>query len=215
MKKTKGALIRKKLDELGSLPTLTIQSGTILYRQQKAGYAEGFHFRSPPDIIDMGRYDAVDMRVCYFAQTPDISLAEFFLRKTQVPDMWDGNDLVNYDIAQVRIVSNRPLKMLDISSLLPLIGHKLDELTSVDYALTQAIVSYFSGAPKHRVDGIAFIGRHLSNGLCYAVFEPEDDGVSIQTESLIRLDKFVCPDTNRRGEEIMTNTLGIKVTYLD
>lgn len=209
---TKGALIRKKLDELDRLPTLTIESGTTLYRHQDAGYEEGFHFRFPPDESDMGRYDALDMRVCYFAERPDIALAESFLRKNAGTVFLDHADLAKFDMAQVKIDSNRPLQMLDIRRLLPLIGHKLDELTGIDYSLTQAIVSYFSGAPKHRVDGIAYIGRHLSDGLCYAVFKPSDEGVVIHTESLTRLDQFVCPFTNCYGEEILTDTLGIKIT---
>jgi|GEM_PF-5267485 len=210
MNTIKGALIRKKLDELNTLPTLTIESGTILYRHQDTGYGEGFHFRIPSDESTMGRYDSLDMRVCYFAERPDIALAESFLQKSNAIPL-DHADLAKFDMAQVRIESNRSLQMLDIRRLLPLIDHKLDELTGIDRSLAQAIVSYFSGAPKHRVDGIAYIGRHLSDGLCYAVFKPEDERVIIHTESLTPLDRFVCPITKLFGEEILTNTLGIKV----
>lgn len=202
------------IDKLNSLtanndlPLHNIASGSTLYRLQRAGHTEGFHYHAPSS--NLGRYNDPDgkVSVCYVANLPEIAMGEIILREGHTE--LSVTDIELWDMAQLK--TKRTLSMLDLGRLMPKIGLKLDELTSPSYRNCQEIVRYFSRNPHPDVQGIKYISRHLAYGACYAMFAPQPDETLLETDKMTNLSQFRCVANDKDSEEILTDVLGVVVT---
>jgi hypothetical protein len=138
-----------------------------------------------------------------------LALGESFLRRGR-PIFLSSSDLSIFDMAVVGLESPRPILLLDMSRLLPLLDLRLDEVSNADYSFTQEIIRFFSDNPSC-VDGVSYIGRHYAAGKCIVFFEPKDPEVRLVTQSLDKLVNFTCPISGYDCEEILTTMLDIKV----
>jgi hypothetical protein len=229
----KGTPLHEKLNELlktDRLPTVVEDVEADTFRTQNTNnssgepYTSGFHFSAPQ--TDLGRFNDPNgkLKVCYVAQTATSALAEIFCRnkKRDLADQSSfyigSSDLETRSVSHLK--TKRKLRLLDLGSLLPMLGYTLDELTGPSYKVTQEIVLFFSEVEDELINGVAYPSRHLGDRkLCYAIWTNESEPHILETQSIVPVSKFrttqelpsFWSDKDIVGEEILTEVLGFKV----
>jgi hypothetical protein len=211
-------------------PTVIAKLDTACYRMQSTNnkdnkpYSEGFYFWAPTS--DLGRYNDPNgkLEVCYVATTAPLALAEIFGRR-KARDLNDPETFFigSGDLKTSSVATNhftKDVTLLDIGGLLSCLGMTTDQISCLDYNITQDIVRFFSELDDCPIDGIAYRSRHHDDsGYCYALWKNSGDSGMLKTDVISTIESFKMveglpswwSEDDIEGEEILTDILGYKV----
>lgn len=206
----------KKLAVNGKVPIKAYKRDVTVYRWQSEAQAEGFYFNKPKQPESMGRYNdpTGSVGVCYLATDPITAMAESYCKQNNA--FVEAKDLAQNHLCQLQTTNE--INTLDIGAVLPMIGLKLDDLTSSDYKKTQEICGFFAKNPQCGIQGISYRSRHYDGGgYCIALLEQKDD--QLKTIKMTPVNEYHYENHNIEGwdydtidgEEILTERLGIDV----
>lgn len=210
----------------GKLPLKRIPAGSLAYRVQNAGKPNAERYGCPKGLGKLGRYNDPGevYGVWYGAEHPSGALAEVFGRE-QVPGVRSLGVVVQAaalearDMCVVKMVKD--MRLLDIKACLSKLRLTLDEITGLDYTLTNEIVRIVARLESNPFDGLAYESRHNPDWrMCYALWLAPGESPTVSTIGMTKLSEFEYQGEVREGfngdvmdtEEILTETLGYIVT---
>ncbi|MFC1241284.1 RES family NAD+ phosphorylase [Enterobacter sichuanensis] len=189
-------------------------------RFQGKYYASAEHYGKPTKPEEMGRYNDLSGKtgVCYFAENSLTALAESYGRMYHHAN---GDFAISghaLDIAHMYTLHPKsPLILVDMATLASMLHLTADQLTGVDYLLTQAITGYLANYPGRNFQGIYYASRHYLTGMCLAVFEPEE-GELFETLASEPLSKYTEHQSLPVGwpyKDITAEEMLVKILHFD
>jgi len=222
--KTTAQLIQE-LHSKGKLTPKKVKQSSHSYRVQGTGHDNAEYYGCPKRPKELGRYNdpEEEIGIWYGAQHPSGALAETFGRLRPKDKKGTGifinvTDLESRDMCVVEM--NRDLTLLDLKACLSKLARTVDEVSGLDYTLTQEIVGAVARLPGNPFDGIAYESRHHPDGhSCYALWTKPGEATTVKTVEMTKLSEFEYKGELPEGfegdsidaEEIMTEILGYKV----
>lgn len=215
----------QKLHSKGKLSIKLLPGGSTSYRVQGSGHENAEYYGCPKKPEELGRFNdpKKEIGIWYGAEHPSGALAETFGRLRPKESKGLGIVLNTTDIEtrdMCVVETTRDLKLLNLKSCLSKMNRTVDEVSSPDYALTQAIVAAVARLPGKPFDGIAYESRHHPDGhSCYALWTAPGEATTVKTVEMTKLSKFEYKGELPEGfegdsidaEEIMTEILGYQV----
>ena len=215
----------QKLHSQGKLTSKVVKQGSHSYRVQDTGHENAEYYGCPKQPEKLGRYNdpKEEIGILYGAEHPSGALAETFGRLRPKDMKGTGifinvTDLESKDMCVVEM--NRDLILLDLKPCLSKLARTVDEVSGLDYTLTQEIVGAVARLPGNPFDGVAYESRHHPDGhSCYALWTKPGEVTTVKTVEMSRLSEFEYKGELPEGfdgdsidaEEIMTHILGYKV----
>jgi hypothetical protein len=168
------------------LPLIRIRIGTRWIRIH-ARNKDALWFGPAPDRPPVHRFDDPrgEFRVCYLANTIDVSFAETFLRNPPVRIL-GLDDLAARSVATVEVQRAARLVSLHGPGLARL-GITAGLASTTDYALSQA----WSRALWEHVDapdGLVYRSRHDDSALCVALYDRARERLAVVADNTLTAD---------------------------